>query len=511
MQRDGAAISLWQYEIPDYETKHNALPASLFDVVIVGGGITGINTALLLQKSGKSCLLLEANTLGFGTTSGTTAHLNTLLDTPYSVIEKNFGEKNAQLTAAAAKNALALIKENISTYTIDCGYEEQAAYMYAQDEKQEKELAEIMEATAKAGVEVSYVTEIPVPVPFTKAIKVPGQGKFHPIDYIFALAKQFEEAGGTILQHCRVMNWHNNEPIGIETTLGTVEARKLVFATHIPPGVSVLHLRCAPYRSYAMAVELSDDKYPDNLAYDMYDPYHYHRTQKVRGKDYLIVGGEDHKTAHEENTNACLLHLEAYVRKFYAVKEVAFKWSSQYFEPVDGLPYIGHVPEHPKGNIYVATGFGGNGMTWSHVSALLLHDMITGVESPYEDLFKPARIKPVAGFTSFVSENADVVKELVKGIFTKEKIESLSDLAPGEGKVVSYEGEKIALYKDEQGGLHAVNPTCPHLKCSVSWNTAEKSWDCPCHGARYNYDGKLITGPAAHDLTKINLEELSEQ
>ena len=204
MQRDGAAISLWQHDIPGYETKHNILPASLFDVVIAGGGITGITTALRLQKSGKQCLLLESHTLGYGTTSGTTAHLNTLLDTPYNSITKDFGEKNAQLVANAAKAALALIRTNISTYNIDCGYEDQVAYLYSQDEQQDKELDDIMKATANAGVEVSYVNEIPVPVPFTKAIRADNQGKFHPVKYIFALAKQFEEAGGVILQHCRV-------------------------------------------------------------------------------------------------------------------------------------------------------------------------------------------------------------------------------------------------------------------------------------------------------------------
>jgi Rieske Fe-S protein len=273
----------------------------------------------------------------------------------------------------------------------------------------------------------------------------------------------------------------------------------------------LLHLRCAPYRSYAVAVELNGDNYPDHLIYDLYDPYHYFRTQEVMGKRYLIVGGEDHKTAHEENTTACLLNLEAYVRRYYDVKSVPFKWSSQYYEPADGLPYIGHMPGSPNGNIYVATGFSGNGMTWSHVSALVLHSMLTGVESSYIDLFAPGRIKPVAGFTNFVKENVDVAKELVKGYFTREKIESLSELARGEGKVISYEGEKIALFKDEGGQLHAVSPICTHMKCNVAWNTAEQSWDCPCHGARYDCDGNVITGPASKGLAKIDLEEVVEK
>lgn len=511
MHRDGATKSIWQYNIEDYTPKHQSLPASLFDVVIVGGGITGITTALLLQKAGKQCLLLEAATLGFGTTGGTTAHLNTLMDNPYSVLAKNFGEDNAHLVADGAKEALALIKEHVDAYQIDCKHVEQVAYMFAQDEKQEKELAEITEATAKAGVAIEYVNEIPIPVPFTKAIKAEGQGKFHPISYVFALAKEFEELGGMILQHTRVTDWSDGDVVSIETSAGKVEGRQLIFATHIPPGVNVLHLRCAPYRTYAIAVELEDGNYPDNLIYDMYDPYHYYRTQNINGKDYLIAGGEDHKTAHEENTEVCFMRLEAYVRKYFKVKNVAFKWSSQYFEPADGLPYIGHMPGKPNGNIYVATGFGGNGMTYGTLSAIILRDLLTGVEGKYADLFTPNRLKPVAGFTNFVSENADVVKEFVKGLFTKEKIESLSNLAHGEGKVVSYDGEKLALYKDEQGGLHAVRSTCTHMACSVSWNVVEKSWDCPCHGARYDCDGKMLTGPASKDLKRVDLEELANK
>ncbi len=511
MQRDGATTSLWQYEIPDYTTQQTTLPQSPFDVIIAGGGITALTAALLLQKSGKKCAVLEAKTIGFGTTSGTTGHINTLLDSSYSQIAKDFGKDKAKLVAKATSEACALIKENVTAYQIDCGYEEKAGFLYAQNEEQDKELDDQLQALKEAGIAADYTNEIPVPIPFTKAIRVEGQAGFHPTEYVLALAKQFEEGGGTIITNCRVQTWTDKDTVTVETSLGNVEGKAFVMATHTSLGVNLLHLRCAPYRSYAIAVELEDEKYPDNLAYDLYDPYRYYRTQTVQGKKYLVAGGEDHKTAHEENTEAPFLRLEAYVKQYFKVKDIAFRWSSQYFEPTDGLPYIGHVPGHAKGNVYVATGFSGNGITYGNVAAILLTDMLTGKESAYEDLFAPGRIKPVAGFTEFVKENTDVVKEFVKGLFTKEKIETVSSLAHGEGKVVDYEGEKIALYKDEAGGLHAVNPTCPHLKCSVNWNVAEKSWDCPCHGARYDYDGKLITGPAAHDLKKIDLEELVEK
>jgi Rieske Fe-S protein len=270
-----------------------------------------------------------------------------------------------------------------------------------------------------------------------------------------------------------------------------------------------LHFRCAPYRSYAMAVKLKDKNYPNGLAYDMYDPYHYYRTQEVNGEKYLVAGGEDHKTAHQENTEECFRRLQAYLAKYYNIDDVSFKWSSQYFQPADGLPYIGHLPGNPD-NVFVATGFGGNGMTYSHVTALLLTDLVVNGKSRYEKLFDPNRIKPVAGFESFVKEAADVVAKFIGDRINKAKIKELSELAPGEAKVVKYEGDSIALYKDEKGGVHAVNPACTHVNCIVGWNNAEQTWDCPCHGSRFSMDGEVLNAPARKDLEKIDLEKLVE-
>jgi len=268
-----------------------------------------------------------------------------------------------------------------------------------------------------------------------------------------------------------------------------------------------LHFRNAPYRSYAMAVTLRDNKYPAELAYDMYDPYHYYRTQEVDGKPYLIAGGEDHKTGHEPNTERCFLNLESYLRKYFDIDEVAFKWSSEYFEPSDGIAYIGHLPGASE-NIYVATGYGGNGMTYSHIAARTLHDLIVNGQSEFADLYRPARIKPVAGFAAFVKENADVVKEFVGKRIKQKTLPELADLAPGDATVVRLEGKSIALYKDEAGQLFALNPVCTHAKCIVAWNRAEQSWDCPCHGARYDVRGNVLTGPARLGLEVISLEDL---
>lgn len=507
IERDGACVSLWQDSVGPFQIKNQPL-SDRYDVAIVGGGITGITTGLLLQKAGRNCIIFESYNLCFGTTGGTTAHLNTLLDNPYTTIIKNFGKENAQLVAQSVKEAIGLVKSNIAEYNIDCAFEDASAYLYAQTDKQVKELQGIHDACREVGVKAVY-KELPLAIDNKKSMQVEGQGKFHPVKYVHALAKAFEDAGGVILQQCRVEDVEENDIIKITTEKRSFEAGSLIYATHIPPGINLLHLRCAPYRSYAMAVTLKNNNYPGDLYYDMYDPYHYIRSQQIGDKTYLIVGAEDHKTGHVENTDECFLQLEAYARAHFDVNEVVNKWSSQYFEPADALPYIGHLPGH-KGNILVASGYGGNGIIYSHVAAATLKSIVLNEDNPYIQLYDPNRVKPVAGFVSFISHNADVVRQFVGKWFTHENLKELAAIASEEGKVVKYEGHTVALYKDKNGNLHAINPTCTHMKCSVAFNSAEQTWDCPCHGARYNIDGIVVTGPANAHLEKIEIKHLAE-
>lgn len=505
MQRDGACTSLWQPTVADYVNLNKGTVPQSADVVIAGGGITGITTALELQKAGLRCVVAEMANLCFGTTGGTTAHINSFFDTPYDTIISDFGEEGAQRLAVLAEQARQLFSRNVETYNIDCGYAVKDGYVYSRDAHQTASLESLFKASERAGVAVRYTDQIPVPIAFDKAIVFPGQAQIHPTRYVMALARAFEEAGGTIITGCSINGAEKNgDTLRVETNKGSIASRYLIYATHIPPGINLLHLRCAPYRSYAMAVTLSNEDYPEGLAYDMYDPYHYYRTQEIDGKKYLIAGGEDHKTGHETNTEGCLNRLEAHVRSHFKVAEVVYRWSSQYYEPADGLAYIGQMPETTD-NVLVATGFGGNGISYSHIAALVLTQLITRGENEFTRLFHPGRIKPVAGFRSFVQENADVAKEFVSKRLSVQKLEALAGLAPGEGNVVRYEDQKLAIYKDEKGNIHAVHPVCTHAKCIVAWNDAEKSWDCPCHGARYSVDGTVLTGPARKGLDKADI------
>jgi glycine/D-amino acid oxidase-like deaminating enzyme/nitrite reductase/ring-hydroxylating ferredoxin subunit len=505
MKRDGALKSIWQ-EIPDYIPTNSWDKQKIFDVLVVGAGITGLTTALLLQSQGKKTIVAEAANIGFGTTGGTTAHLNTIVETQYCDVEKDFGYEASKLFANATREAIDLVEELVNTYNIDCDFSYQPGYLIAETDKEISRLEEIKAGAERAGIVIEWSDNAPTPLPYKKACRFAFQAQLHPLKYITGLAKAFEQQGGVLLQECIVHSTKNKEHIVADTSLGEIKAKQVVYATHIPPGINILHFRNAPYRSYAAAFSLKSKNYPHGLLYDMKEPYNYFRTQIINGEEYLIGGGFDHKTGHNENTEQVFRELEAFLHKYFDIGAIYYKWSSQYFNSADGLPYTGILPGHE--NIYTATGFCGNGITLGSISGRVLSDLIIKNENPYKELFAPSRVKPIAGFKEFVKENADVISNFIGMRFSYEKVKQLAELAPGEAVLADWEDKKMALYKDENGKIHAVDPVCPHAKCLVAWNSAEKSWDCPCHGSRFAGNGALLTGPSSSGLTQIIWEDI---
>lgn len=478
-------------------------PHDLFDVAIVGGGITGLTTALLLQKAGQKCVLLEAQTLGFGTTSGTTAHLNTYIDTPSHILEKKFGKEEARLVADGTKEAVALVNRLVSEGRIECDFGYRDGLVFSTTAEETEELEEMARASERAGLPVRFTEESPLPLPFHKCLIFPEQARFHPMKYLYGLAAMFINSGGLILENHRVgeVREYGSHYL-LDTNGPDIRARKKVYATHLPPGINLLHFYCAPYRSYVLGVRLrSPEDYPDLLVYDLKEPYHYFRTQRIGDHDYLLVGGADHKTG--ETANDPFGQLERYVTENLPVRSVDFRWSSQYYVPADGLPYIGQLPGK-KGPVYVATGFGGNGITFGSLAGKILSDLIVTGTSPYEKLFRPDRIKPVAGFANFVRENTQVIGHFFGDRIVPEELESLGELAPGEARITTYRGRKLAVCRNNAGEIRALEPQCPHAKCFVQWNDIEKSWDCPCHGSRFSPEGAVLTGPAFTGLKRID-------
>jgi glycine/D-amino acid oxidase-like deaminating enzyme/nitrite reductase/ring-hydroxylating ferredoxin subunit len=509
--RDGQAQSPWQSNLSAIAVNGSKGARDQdFDCLIVGGGITGMTAALLLQKAGKRTIVAEAHTIGFGTTGGTSAHINTFADTTYTETESAFGEEGAQLFADAIQEACDLIAANIAELNIDCDYESKVGYLYAENEDEAKQLDDIYNGAIKVSVKVAYTQEVDTPVPFKKALAFDGQAQFQPLKYLLGLQQAYTAAGGIIMENTRVETLSTENGIHTATTgQGSIRAKTVFYATHLPPNINVFNFECAPYRSYVMAVKLLSGQYPNALIYDMQEPYHYIRSHEIDGDQLLIVGGNDHKTGHDDVEKA-FADLEEYIRKYYEVSSIKYKWSSQYYVPVDGLPYIGQMPLAADG-VYCATGFNGNGMMLGTISAKIVSDLIVKQESRYAKLFSPARIKPIDSFSEFVKENADVAYRFVADRFKTQKTDSLTNLQPGTGKVIEVDGEKIAAYRDNYGTMHALSPVCTHAGCIVNWNGEEKSWDCPCHGARYDIDGNVLTGPATKNLQSISIDNNGSQ
>jgi glycine/D-amino acid oxidase-like deaminating enzyme/nitrite reductase/ring-hydroxylating ferredoxin subunit len=503
--RDGANKTPWQ------EVAVNIAPNffntdTIYDALIVGGGITGMTAALLLQQAGKKVIVAEAHSVGFGTTGGTSAHINTFADTTYPEAESAFGAEGAKLFADAIKEGYTLIKSHVDTYQIDCDYETRPGFLYAETKDEVKQLDEIYNGAVKVGVPVNYTKEVPTPVAYEKALVFDEQAQFHPLKYLQGLQKAYLEAGGVILENTLISDVDTTDGIHSAITVTiAIRARAVIYATHMPPNINLFNFECAPYRSYVLGVKLKTDSYPDALVYDMQEPYHYFRTHVIDGESLLIAGGNDHKTGHDVPEKA-FADLEKYIRKYYNVSSVKYRWSSQYYVPVDGLPYIGRMPRASDG-IYCATGYNGNGMMLGSIAGKLLSDLVRKRPNKYQDLFSPSRIKPVDGFSEFIKENADVAYRFVKDRFHIHETDSLKRLQAGTGRVVEVDGEKIAAYRDEQGTIHALSPVCTHAACIVNWNGEEKSWDCPCHGARYDIHGHVLTGPATKNLLRINSHE----
>lgn len=505
--RDGHLKSIWQSEI--------AIPKAggwneneIYDAVIVGAGITGLTTALLLAEQGKTVVLAEAHQIGFGSTGGTSAHLNTFFDTTYPQIENNFGEDAAKLIARAGKEAFGLIERFVADYHIDCDLERKPGYLFSQNEYESKQLEDLFTSSLKAGVVVEKSKKNGVSMSFDQALRFPDQGQFHPLKYLSGLSLAFIARGGTVLQHTLIDATETESNVHVVKSGNlAIRAKNVVYATHLPPGINTLDFKCAPYRSYVIAVRLENDDYPSCLGYDMKEPYHYLRTHKIDGKNYLIIGGEDHKTGHAD-PEAAFKRLEAFADEHFTVANFAYRWSSQYYIPDDGLPYIGHLPFGPKG-IYIATGYNGNGMIFGTLAGQIISGLICGSGSQYEKLLSPGRVKPLAGLTGFIRENADVAYHWVADRFNAEKIAALNDLPRDTGELIKIDGETLAVYKDDKDELHALNPVCTHAGCIINFNQAEKTWDCPCHGGRFSIDGEVLTGPPQKQLQKVTIDLLS--
>ncbi|SNB45166.1 FAD-dependent oxidoreductase [Geobacter sp. DSM 9736] len=470
------------------------------DVVIVGGGITGITAAMELSESGKSVVVLEALTVGSGTTGYSTGNIYANLDSYLYPIREKWGPERAKDVAHSRRYALERIETNTARFQIDCGYRHCPLYLVALDRSQIPEMQKEYEALREAEFEVSAVTVPPIPLPALHGLRVDNQAQFHPLAYVRGLAR------GITSQRCRI--FENSKAVDIDerklavaTKAGRVKAGKIILATHTPKGFNLIQTELGPYREYGLAATLKAERYPDGIFWSMDKPGHSIRSYMHNGKHYLVVIGEKHKTGQHDPEVDYLGRVEEFTRTYFDVNAIEYRWSAQHYRPADHLPYIGRTASSK--DIYIASGFETDGLIYGALAASIIADEICGKTNRWEELYKATRVAPLKGRASLVEENANVAKQYVKDFLVKAQVVDLKDIAPGQGGIVRMEGKQVAVYRDKDGNTTALSPFCTHLGCIVHWNGIEKSWDCPCHGSRFRWDGEVIEGPAISELQKI--------
>lgn len=509
MTGSGETFSIWMktadvpVRSPLSENKHA-------DVCIVGAGIAGMTTAYLLGREGKSVIVLDDGRIGGGMTERTTAHLSSAIDDRYFEIERIHGKKGAQLAAHSHSAAIDRIEAIVAEEGIDCDFERLDGYLFAPPGDAKEVLERELKAAHSAGLtDVVQVERAPVGFDTGMCLRFPRQGQFHPLKYLTGLARAIERDGGRIFTGTHASTIKGGPSARVETSSRhVVTAGAIVMATNTPVNNLVtIHTKQASYITYVVGARIPRGSVTRALYWDTLDPYHYVRLQSVSGEgddyDLLIVGGEDHKTGQADDGAERHARLETWAReRFPMIEKIEYRWSGQVLEPVDGVAFIGRNPGDPQ-NVFIATGDSGMGMTHGTIAGILITDLIMGRECPWVPLYSPSR-RSLRSLVTFSKENLNVAAQYVEDYFTGGDVGSVEEIAPDEGAVLRRGLTKVAVCRDKQGALIERSAVCPHLGCIVSWNSLEKTWDCPCHGSRFDRYGQVVQGPANSDLKKID-------
>ncbi len=486
--------SFWEsYELPSFGRVTENL---LTEICIVGGGITGVSLAYELGRRGHKVLLVEAFSLGSGQTGRTTAHLTCELEDSFQELLKIHDEKTVSLFYDAHKKAIDLIEENIKREGIDCDFRRLDGYYFCGYNEKE-DFQKEKEAAASCGADLEYCETTPLLNESVSSLRYKNQGQFHPLKYVRGLVESMKKFDVTLYEgtHIQDMRQEDRETWTLLTDSGfEITSQYLIVATNTPVNNRFhIHTRQYPYRTYAVAFSLSDNSPREEcLLWDTEDPYHY-----VRLADHkLIVGGEDHRVGETPDEDP-FIKIENWTRtKFNFVKDVIYKWSGQIYEPSDSIGFIGINPGLEK-NVYISTGESGIGMTSSAIASQIIPDLIEKKDNVWAPIFDPTRFT-TKGMKEFIKENMNTALHYTDWVRPSE-VDSLQEI-PVDGGGVRREGFFKTCYYHDAGHFERKSAVCPHLGGIVHWNDIEKTWDCPCHGSRFNTRGKVIEGPATSDL-----------
>ncbi len=474
------------------------------DAVIIGGGIVGITLGYLLKKEGLRVAIIEAGHIVQGATGHTTAKITSQHDLVYDKLIKQHGKEKAQQYAEANEYAIKFIEELVGDKKIDCDFSKESAFVYTQSDEYIQKIKNEVDAAASLGNKASFAEKLPLPFDIKAAVRFDNQAQFHPRKYLLELAKDIPGDNSFIFEQSRAVKFHEGNSATVITENGhRVTAENMIIASHFPAygGNGYYFARMYPERSYAIGLKVKE-KFPGGMYITAEQPARSLRYTPYQDGELIIVGGEHHKTGQGPNTNIHYENLISFASDIYEVIDIPFRWSTQDYTTLDDVPYVGNITANSS-NIYIATGFKKWGMSNGTASAILIKDLIVKGESPWVPVYEPSRFKADPMIKNFATTNVDVAKHLIG-----DKLKPLPkdiDIALGEAKVVAHDGKKVGLYKDKNGKIHVVEPVCTHMGCDLSWNAAELSWDCPCHGSRFTYEGDIIEGPALKSLRTDDL------
>jgi glycine/D-amino acid oxidase-like deaminating enzyme/nitrite reductase/ring-hydroxylating ferredoxin subunit len=481
------------------------------DVAIVGAGITGLTAAYLLTLEGRRVAVLERERCAEIDTGHTTAHLSMVTDARLVDLVKRFGRDHAQAVWDAGLAAIAQIEAIVGEVDVACDFAWVPGYLHAPIGAPATDAANSFKEEASVAAELGFDAEFMDEVPFVGApgVRFNDQARFHPRKYLAGVARAIVDRGGMIFEHSAAGEF-TSRPLSITSNGHTLTCGSVVLATHNPlvgtaglVGATLFQTKLSLYSSYVVAGRVEKGRVPDALFWDTDDPYHYLRIEPLRDHDFVIFGGEDHKTGQVSDTSACFDRLERKLLSMIDGIEVTHRWSGQVIETPDGLPYIGETAEHQ----FAGTGYSGNGMTFGTLAGMMAADSIVGRANPWADLFDPGRKKIRAGLWDYIKENKDYPYYLARDRFAGAEGKSTRAVARGTGKVLDIDGQRLAVYRDERGNTIKRSAVCTHMGCLVGWNTAERTWDCPCHGSRFKPDGSVIAGPAEAPLPEPKLKK----
>lgn len=472
------------------------------DVVIVGGGITGITSAYLLVNEGLKVALLEADKLLNGTTGHTTAKVTAQHGLIYDEFIQNIGESKAKLYYQANAEALNFIKETVDEHQINCDYSEQDAYLYATTEKYARKLEKEAKAYERLCIGGRLVDSIPFDIDIQNGLVMKNQAQFHPIKYLIHLIRIITEKGGHIFEDTTAVNVETgNQPTVLTREGLRVTGSHVLACSHFPfyEGKGLYSARMHADRSYIIAAKTKKD-YPGGMYISADMPTRSLRSTMINGEEMVLIAGESHKTGQGIDTMEHYKALESFGQQVFGLDDIVYRWSAQDLITMDKVPYIGEITSDQP-NILIATGYRKWGMSNGTAAALLFRDMILDKKNTFQSLYTPSRFYAHPSLKNFLVENANVAGHLIKG-----KIEvpnkRLKDLSNDQAAIVSIKGQRRGAYKDDEGKMHIVDTTCTHIGCEVEWNDGDRTWDCPCHGSRFSYTGEVIEGPAEKPLQR---------